>query len=169
MDTPSGGPPAPGWYPDPWGHSPYRWWNGGSWEGHVWPPQEDPRRPPELALRTARPVTTPIRRLSTAGLVTVISLLAASIALSSEAEAASHDVSACSSVTSPLVGDSILALVCGTLLAVPALWATVRVLRARPKGGSAALRVAGGVLVVVGIPIAAGSALLVAFSYACLF
>jgi len=29
--------PPPGWYSDPWGLAPYRWWSGSSWEAQVWP------------------------------------------------------------------------------------------------------------------------------------
>lgn len=25
----------PGWYPDPYGHAPLRWWDGQAWTGHV--------------------------------------------------------------------------------------------------------------------------------------
>ena len=27
--------PAPGWFPDPWGAAPLRWWDGWQWTGHV--------------------------------------------------------------------------------------------------------------------------------------
>jgi membrane protease YdiL (CAAX protease family) len=49
--------PAPGWYPDPWGASPARWWNGHQWTGFVAeaPPPERSWIPPrdnhEQALR----------------------------------------------------------------------------------------------------------------------
>ena len=31
------GPPQPGWYPDPWAQSWYRWWNGEAWTPSVHP------------------------------------------------------------------------------------------------------------------------------------
>ena len=49
--------PPPGWYPDPWGLSPARWWDGTNWTGYIaaaptpertWIP---PRRSREGALR----------------------------------------------------------------------------------------------------------------------
>lgn len=36
--TPAGGTadlPPPGWYADPWGNAPYRWWDGSRWTGAV--------------------------------------------------------------------------------------------------------------------------------------
>lgn len=29
------GPPGAGWYPDPWGQAPARWWDGSAWTGHT--------------------------------------------------------------------------------------------------------------------------------------
>jgi hypothetical protein len=29
------GPPAAGWYPDPWGQAATRWWDGSGWTGHT--------------------------------------------------------------------------------------------------------------------------------------
>jgi len=31
------GPPAPGWYPDPWSQAPTRYWDGSAWTGHTGP------------------------------------------------------------------------------------------------------------------------------------
>jgi uncharacterized protein len=42
------GPPQPGWYPDPWAQSWYRWWDGQSWTPSVHPPHvvvAEPRPP----------------------------------------------------------------------------------------------------------------------------
>jgi hypothetical protein len=42
------GPPQPGWYPDPWAQSWYRWWNGERWTPSVHPEQVyvvEPRPP----------------------------------------------------------------------------------------------------------------------------
>jgi uncharacterized protein len=42
------GPPQPGWYPDPWAQSWYRWWNGEAWTPSVHPAQvvvAEPRPP----------------------------------------------------------------------------------------------------------------------------
>lgn len=36
-------PPAAGWYPDPWQHAPFRWWDGVQWTGHLQQPQ--PQQP----------------------------------------------------------------------------------------------------------------------------
>jgi uncharacterized protein DUF2510 len=38
--TPTGGNylVPPGWYPDPWGVAPYRWWDGATWTANVSPP-----------------------------------------------------------------------------------------------------------------------------------
>jgi hypothetical protein len=44
-DPPVGTPPVPvaaGWYPDPWGAAPLRWWDGAAWS---WP-TADPSAPP---------------------------------------------------------------------------------------------------------------------------
>ncbi|MGO8877390.1 MAG: type II CAAX prenyl endopeptidase Rce1 family protein [Acidimicrobiales bacterium] len=35
----SGGTSNPGWYPDPWGRSAWRWWDGWSWTGWISPPE----------------------------------------------------------------------------------------------------------------------------------
>lgn len=37
-------PPGPGWYPDPWGLAPYRWWSGSSWDAAVSPEPPSPSR-----------------------------------------------------------------------------------------------------------------------------
>lgn len=33
------GSSGPGWYPDPWGRSAWRWWDGRSWTGWISPPE----------------------------------------------------------------------------------------------------------------------------------
>lgn len=38
MTTPAGPLPPPGWYPDPSGQAPQRWWSGAQWTDHVHPP-----------------------------------------------------------------------------------------------------------------------------------
>jgi hypothetical protein len=30
---------GPGWYPDPWGRSAWRWWDGVRWSGWISPPE----------------------------------------------------------------------------------------------------------------------------------
>lgn len=35
----SGGTSNPGWYPDPWGRSAWRWWDGWTWTGWISPPE----------------------------------------------------------------------------------------------------------------------------------
>ena len=37
---------TPGWYADPWGQAPYRWWDGDSWTPQTETPPPDPPRPP---------------------------------------------------------------------------------------------------------------------------
>src|ERR1019366_5715352 len=34
-----GGTANPGWYPDPWGRSAWRWWDGWRWSGWISPPE----------------------------------------------------------------------------------------------------------------------------------
>jgi membrane protease YdiL (CAAX protease family) len=35
--SPAAAPPPPGWYPDPWQHAPWRWWDGVAWTGYAGP------------------------------------------------------------------------------------------------------------------------------------
>jgi hypothetical protein len=68
-----------------------------------------------------------------------------------------------------LLGYAFVTLACAALLAAPALWATVRVLRVKAGFAAIAPRALSLVLVIVGFPVAVGALLLAAFSYACLF
>src|SRR5579872_1495099 len=43
------GTTPPGWYPDPWRVSPYRWWDGTSWTGNVSAPPSGAASDPSLA------------------------------------------------------------------------------------------------------------------------
>jgi hypothetical protein len=42
---------GPGWFPDPWGVAPYRWWDGESWAASVWPSEQTPRATGRNAVR----------------------------------------------------------------------------------------------------------------------
>ena len=44
IDDPHGSLPGPGWFPDPWGVAPYRWWDGLSWTSVTAPPAVAARR-----------------------------------------------------------------------------------------------------------------------------
>lgn len=53
MSHPSEGPlPPPGWYPDPWGTAPLRWWNGQQWTPRT-------RAATQASVETALPLTIP--------------------------------------------------------------------------------------------------------------
>ena len=53
------GGPTPGWYPDPQGLAPYRWWNGYEWTAHISGPSQlgraggPPLSPPTLPQQTS--------------------------------------------------------------------------------------------------------------------
>lgn len=108
--------------------------------------------------------------MSAWGLVATVAALTASVALSYFGDAGRRGVDVCSSSgTSSLVGFSLLALAGATVLAVPGVWATVRVFRANLGPRFVAPRAVGVVLIVFGLPVALLSFLASAFSYACLF
>ncbi len=49
--TIDGAPPEPGWYPDPWGVAPWRWWDGMAWTANVQHVEDHkPRLPSWLSL-----------------------------------------------------------------------------------------------------------------------
>jgi membrane protease YdiL (CAAX protease family) len=60
------GRPQPGWYPDPWAQSWYRWWNGDAWTPSIHPTQvvvAEPR-PPHVSA-TFHPIAAPIILVAT--------------------------------------------------------------------------------------------------------
>ena len=100
----------------------------------------------------------------------MVSALSTSIALSFYGDASRQGIPACSSSrSSPLLGYAFLAFFGGAVMAIPALWSSVRVLRTSEGFAATAPRASGVVLAVVGLPVALVSLLLSAFSYTCLF
>ena len=75
-------PGAPGWYPDPWGTSKQRWFDGVAWTPSVWPPDEThaplaaPPASVEAETRTGRLTATALPFAGLAYVATTISSVA---------------------------------------------------------------------------------------------